>query len=305
MPYIYHAFGLTIQSEFELPELIPGTGDPDVSIRSGRVPDQLDHARREHFRFQSRPGRLLLKIDHIADFLVSDGREIVVQAMPSAEPESVRLFLLGSALGAILHQRGILPLHASAVRVNGECIAFCGASGSGKSTTAGVFVNRGYELIADDICAVALDAKGQPLVYPEYTQLKLWEDSLSQSGQDPAAYSRVRHVLDKFKVPAGQGGGMEPLRFRKVYVLSPGHENRIAIHPLEGMARFGAIRDNTYRKKFVDGLGQSREHFRAVSAIGKFVPVYRVERPRKPFLLEELADRLEHDFMESCQENGS
>lgn len=98
---------------------------------------------------------------------------------------------------------------------------------------------------------------------------------------------------------------MEPLRFRKVYVLSPGHDSRITLRPLEGMARFGAIRDNTYRKKFVDGLGQGRDHFRTVSAIGKFVSVCRVERPRKPFLLQELADRLEHDFMEFRQENGS
>ena len=42
---------------------------------------------------------------------------------PGASSRNVRVFLLGSAFGALLHQRGLLPLHANAVEVDGRAVA--------------------------------------------------------------------------------------------------------------------------------------------------------------------------------------
>ncbi|MEG8053162.1 hypothetical protein QP185_07710 [Sphingomonas aerolata] len=53
-------------------------------------------------------------------------------------------YLLGTALGALLHQRALLPLHCNAIVHDGKAFLFCGDSGAGKSTLAAVFEARGY-----------------------------------------------------------------------------------------------------------------------------------------------------------------
>ncbi len=59
--------------------------------------------------------RFLLAIPGVAAFHVHGGREIIIQPAPQADAAAIRLFLLGSAFGALLHQRGITPMHGSAV----------------------------------------------------------------------------------------------------------------------------------------------------------------------------------------------
>ena len=53
-------------------------------------------------------------------------------------------------------QRKVLPLHGSAIAINGKAYAIIGDSGAGKSTLALAFLNRGYRLLTDDVIAVSL-----------------------------------------------------------------------------------------------------------------------------------------------------
>ena len=94
-----------------------------------------------------------------------DGNQIVIDAAPDATDRNVRLFLLGSALGALLHQRGLLPLHANAIDLGGGAVAFSGHSGAGKSTIAAWFHDRGHRILADDVCVVGFDQSGRALVH--------------------------------------------------------------------------------------------------------------------------------------------
>ena len=59
-------------------------------------------------------------------------------------------------MGAILMQRKVFPLHGSAIAINGKAYAFVGDSGAGKSTLASAFLNKGYQLLSDDVIAVSL-----------------------------------------------------------------------------------------------------------------------------------------------------
>lgn len=295
--YIYRAFGLIIGSGIEIPELPGAKEEPDVVIEAGSVPESLENPRVVGVRFQAKPGHFLLKVDHIAKYLVSAGSKITVEAFPGAQEEDIRLFLLGSVFGAVIHQRGLFPLHASAIKVNSQCVVFCGASGTGKSTTAKAFIKQGYHLHSDDICVVSTGSNGIPMAYPGYPRLKLWEDALEKIGMDAASYSRVRRVLDKFTVPVTDRFNHEPLPIKKIYVLAPWNREDIEINELTGMEKFNVLKNHTYRFRFVEGLANQVSHFKTVGAVGRQIPLARVQRPRRLFLLEELADMLKNDFL--------
>ena len=118
MKFFYHAFGLVIESQIECPELMSDAGQPisDVLVRVGTTPTHLDHSLMLGDWIEGCAGQILLKIAGVANYWVHDGREIVVDAVNGASLEDVRIYLLGSAMGAVLHQRGLLPFHGSTDR---------------------------------------------------------------------------------------------------------------------------------------------------------------------------------------------
>lgn len=298
--YRYRAFGLTIESGIKCPELVPVQNEnpADVQIHLGNVPECLVKPKKTGVRFQAKPNQFLLKVDNIARYYVSNGSRIMVEKYQDVKEEEVRLFLLGSAVGALLHQRGMLPIHSSAIKVKDKCVAFCGASGSGKSTIAGTFIKRGYDLHADDICVVSVNNEGIPLVAPGYPQIKLWEDMLIKTGGSPTSYKRVRQVLDKFGVPAKSQFNKIPLPLKKIYVLCPSNRTEIEVTEATGMEKFNILKNQTYRFQFIEGLETGISHFKTAGVIGNQVPISRVQLPRKPLLLYELTDLLEKDFLE-------
>ena len=76
--------------------------------------------------------------------------------MKEADEDKIRLYILGTCMGALLMQRKILPLHGSAIAIDGKAYAFVGDSGAGKSTLASAFLSKGYKLLSDDVIAVSL-----------------------------------------------------------------------------------------------------------------------------------------------------
>jgi hypothetical protein len=241
-----------------------------------------------------------LTVDRVARFQVLQGNRIIVDAYPGVQAKDVRVFLLGSAFGALFHQRGMFPLHGSAVKVHEQCVVFCGASGRGKSTTAKALVNRGYALHADDICPVSvahLGNGGTPVGFPAYPQMKVWQDAWDKIGEGPSGYGRVRHVLDKYEVPAADRFNTQPLPLRRIYVLRPREQEGINISEITGRYKFTALKNQTYRFGFLEGLGQQVSHLNHAGIIGSRVPVFSVQRPRLQFRLDELIDALEADFV--------
>jgi hypothetical protein len=218
----YAAFGLNLSSELELPELPAATTDavPDVRIRLGPVPERLPDAQAGGVLYQTAPARFLLALEHTR-FLVQDGSDIRFDRLEQ-RPEQLRVFLLGSCLGALLHQRGLLPLHGSAIRTPRGAVVFLGHSGAGKSTLLGAMLQRGHALLADDVAAVRITGEGQPLVEPAIPRLRLWADSAERLGYLPALLQQEQPELEKYILPPPEfAPGAAPLH--RIYVLHADH----------------------------------------------------------------------------------
>lgn len=292
----YKAFGLNIESALPCLELAPSRSVPDVRIRYGAVPDALADATGKGPYYQARANRLLLIIEDVARYLVSDGREIIIERAPGSRDDEVRLYLLGSAFGALLHQRGLLPLHGSAIEVNGGAVVFLGPSGLGKSTLAGTFYKRGYRVMTDDVCVLSISEEGIPVVLPGYPQLKLGAEVARNLGENPLEVGRGEPPWEKHGLPLRKGFCETPLPLRRLYVLTTTETQKFELIPLKGMEKFTVLLNNTYRFCFLDGQGGKVLHFKQCAALTQHAAVSRVIRPSAPLLLDELADLLERDL---------
>lgn len=273
----YHAFGFRIASELELPELHPGSGPPDITIRhslfpaGAPVPDSVEFtARTAEFRLQN------------IRYSVVGGREIDIEAPDDVQVVDVRIYLLGSIMGALLHQRGYFPIHANVLRLGSSAAAFAGHSGEGKSSLAAWLDERGHEVLSDDLCAVRFDG-GRPMVFEGIPRMKLWAETLRAFGRDEAGLTPVASDWDKYHVPlraAGRPGSLDPVPLERIYVLDKaGPDAPAGIVELSGVHAAQALLANAFTWELGQKILESpRTQFDQCLAVAKHTRLFRVRR---------------------------
>jgi hypothetical protein len=112
-PYSYTVHSLTIASELELPELTPLEDDPgatpDVRVRIGELSPDLQALEPDIPDFVSTASGHLLVVPDAARFVVRQDNEVIIEIVDNADLALLRLYLFGSVMGLICHQRGLLP----------------------------------------------------------------------------------------------------------------------------------------------------------------------------------------------------
>lgn len=292
----FTAYGMTFDSDIELPEFsrAVSAGPVDVRITTGTVPEHLDDSLSSGVLYEVSASRFLLRVPDVASYLVSDD-QIVVEICDGSTEQEARVFMLGSAMGALLHMRRLLVLHAAAFTFDERAVLLAGPSGSGKSTLLGALVERGYPMIVDDVCAVDI-ADDDPWVRSGYARTRLWADSAGKLDVDVAALPRTRPTLEKYERQVPNAFDPEPRSMRTLYLLNARNEETFEIAQLTAIDAFRAVLANTYRRAFIDGLEMRAEHFRLATSIASIVPVKVVSRPRGGFELDRLADLIEQDL---------
>jgi len=292
------AFGLRVDSALELPQLLSAEADTptDATIEYGPVPEHLPEPLASGVRFDSSPGKLLLRVDGVARYLITDGNRIVIERDPAAQDIDIRVFLLGSAFGALLHQRQDLVLHGSAIEWEGEAVIFMGVSGVGKSTTSTAFRKRGHPVLTDDLCVVRAGPNGRMLAYPGFPQSKLWLDSLEKLDFSPDSLSRIREKIEKRALPLGDEFSANPLPIKKLYLLRSHNKEEFVLKPTEGPQKFNLLKNNTYRFGYLAGIDGKTGHFKQALQLAQQAPLVIAIRPRQGFQLDEFVAALEADL---------
>jgi hypothetical protein len=285
-----------------LPELFPDDSDdlPQVTIRRASL-----GPKEEEPWLRPDGEALLLTIPDVARYRVEGGSEIFVDVESGAPDRNVRLFLLGSVFGALLHQRGLLPLHANAIDVEGRAMAFMGESGAGKSTLASWFHDRGFPVIADDVCVVGFGSEGRPYAAPGLPRLRLWADALQLMGRDLNGLSRsfLDNDQDKFDVPIQSGSAaLFDVPLAAIYLLDRGDSFDVA--QLRGLEAAGAIFANTYRGGYLSIIGNHKDHWESAVRLVRGTPVFRVRREWDLGKLEDQYSRLVDHAEEMAARHG-
>ena len=296
--YSYQAYGLIIHSELRLPQLLSvEKNEPaDIVVSYGTVPQSLENPTKKGVNWEISAEQFGLNIDGVAKYWVNGSEEVWIERYPNASDDDVRLFLLGSTLGFILHLRHILPLHASAIRTERGAVLFTGVSGAGKSTTLSAMVQRGYPMMADDVSGIVLDARGNPQVLSAFPASKLFADSVAKLNRSTDDLSQVKASLNKYLLPI-DNFWTKSVPLYAVYVLTKHEGGKIELQPVEkNIDKLSCFLLNTYRKLYVTAIGWEQEQFKLISQAIKQTRVVRVTRPTQGFLLNELVEILEADF---------
>jgi hypothetical protein len=278
--YSYRAFGLGILSDLQMPELPPAPGalpSVDLSIEMvGGIEGMPPEASEGFCRYEG--GGYVLRAPKIADFHVESGRRIRMAVAPAADSRMAKLYLLGSALGMALHQRGLLVMHASAVLRGGAVCMFVGDSGAGKSTLAAGLAAAGFGVLGDDVVAVRVNGDGASEVWPGARSFKVWGDALDALGLEDVKRTRVADRADKFFVvnqsPVADAG----YPVSELILLDTAAE-AVSLEPLSNLEAVRAISSNTYRPEYVALLGRTAEHFQQCAALASSISARRFRRP--------------------------
>jgi hypothetical protein len=293
--YRYRLFGITVDSEIELPQAVDTDLPADVTIEYGDFEKTIKNPIFSGIRFQVGETDFLLQVDGVAYYYIENGNKITVSPFPNASESDIKVFLLSTCFGALVHQRGMLPIHGSAVEFNGKAVVFSGVSGVGKSTIAMALQKKGFPIIADDMCVVKTNADGKPILYPGYSQTKLWADSLNALEIKSTNLNKVRETIQKFSVPV-EKYKIDPLEIHTIYSLTPSNRNKIEITNLKGVEKFNWLNVNTYRYNFIKTTEGLAIHFKHITAVASRCNIKQVIRPQKGFLLNELTDAIINDL---------
>src|SRR3990167_10661167 len=137
--YNYRAFDLTIQSELPFRELLSNAHmEQDVSqimitLNAVSPNGLLESPSLKTAFYQATKTAFWLHVQQVARFLITNGDQIHIDPLPESDEDSIRLFVLGSCMGALLMQRQLLLLHGNAIKIGEHCVSFIGNSGAGKS----------------------------------------------------------------------------------------------------------------------------------------------------------------------------
>ncbi|MDP4083159.1 MAG: aldolase [Bacillota bacterium] len=293
MKYRYDALGLKILSEICLPELSEWKEQNDkplieiVKRDLYNVWSTFDEKSRK--RYMVDMNQIMFEVPETAIFSIEDGKRIVVSPSNGAEEDKIRLYILGTCIGAVLIQKKILALHGSAVVIDGKAYAFIGESGAGKSTIATALMNKGYPLLSDDIIPIHF-YEDTPFVIPTYPQQKLWQESLEQFGMDSLHLSPLFERETKFSVPVRSNFFNQPLPLAGVFELSKTDIRKCKVNGVKGLQQFPILFKHTFRNIFITAMGLRDWHFSESARLVKKISMYQLQRPFIGFNTDQLVE---------------
>jgi len=299
--YFYEACGLQIASSMPLRAFVTTQrttpASPVIRFYQDDVPAALCGAAQSGGpNWECNENQFLLRVPGIAKFLIENGATIRFQPEPGVSLDDVSAFLVGSALGILIHQRGQIILHASSVLVNGKAVLFCGASGKGKSTLAAALDKRGFPVVTDDFCV--LDPTLPPSVFPDGRYLRLWQQSLDGLDMEDADYLPVRRKINKYYV-SPENVVSDPVPLGPIYILretKPPFTSGIAALNLTEAAT--AIRQQAYRPFLIQRMAKQDAYFLATMRMMTRSEAFTLTRPMGFAALPKVLDQLQAHWRE-------
>lgn len=276
----YSAYGLTFSSDLPLRGLFARAESDAADFQIRVLPTAASSsgdASAIHC-LGATPTKAHLSWGTVGELFVEAGRSISVIPALGADDDTLALFVSGAGVGVLLHQRGLLVLHGSAIRMGERIVGFLGAKGWGKSTTAMAMHRAGYPLVSDEHLVITMSDEEHPSVLPGTSPVKLWADALASNGGEPDSSVPVRPGLSKYYTSAPlPPTDRSPLQ--ELFLLDVGEQ--FAVETLPASRAFFGVLPHLYVHRFgtpfLQGAGAAPA-FAKLTQMVRHVPVSRLIR---------------------------
>jgi hypothetical protein len=317
MPYRCSIYGLGVVANRAVPG-VPASSiaSEDVRITFGSLPSWLEDVSDKQIEtiyvadYTDECGSPVLCVFRLLDgryyrfayadqteFLVDEaGTEIWARWPEPLTLEDATTYLLGPIMGFVMLLHGVDCLHASAIAIGSKAVALLGPAGSGKSTTAAAFAQRGFSILAEDV--VTLDDRGDHfLVRPAYPCIRLWPASVKALFGSESHLPKLTPNWDKCYLDLTEQFQQKSLPLAAVYLLDARRDESDAplIERLDRAEGLMSLVANTYATKLMDKQMRARE-FEVLTRVLNNVSMRRVIPHTDPARIPELCDRILNDF---------
>lgn len=174
----------------------------------------------------------------------------------------------GTVVSHLLAWRGLLPMHACAVAIDGRAVLIAGTAGAGKSSLTAGLIQLGAELVSDDLSALRFDpiTAPDPVVLPGRTTIRLEPIVAGWTPGEflnlPTCDTRGKHVM---RPPTWSPASAVPLAGVIALGVAPG-----ALPPLD---RVRFLARHLFRPTWLAALPNHLDRQRALLNLAAFLPV--------------------------------
>jgi len=180
--------------------------------------------------------------------------------------------VLSAAMSVLFHARGDLPLHSSAVEVDGGAIVLAAPGTFGKTTTAAAFWRAGHRLLNEDLSCVRRGP--EPAVLPGPAMIRLRRDvaeAIHLPDVETVIETPVRVCL---ALDRERRGDSTPVPIRAIVLMMP-PEPQPRIERVDAAT---AVRDLWALCGMLPTEADAQERFAAAAELADTVPVYTLTR---------------------------
>jgi hypothetical protein len=267
-------YGLSWSLPF-LSEELPKTEKPaEINVTLGAINENRIAWSHAGVCYKASPGAYFLDVPGVARYLLTNGDTIVIDAHRQAMEQDILHFLYNPVAGALLMQRGILPLQASAVERDGKAAIFLGSSASGKSLVAAGLMQRGFNVVADNICAVYPGEK--PMVKAGHPYLLLWNRALQELGYRPNEFCRFRQHMEKYRLPIAKDSHTLEAAIERLYLLAYSNGNIYSPTGIMGQKRFQQLLTHTYHNPLIEAFGMQKAMCQIIMTLAQLRPLDKI-----------------------------
>ena len=296
--HYYQLYGLIIASQIELPyaktilkvdEDISIILTPDLEVSLENTKDINGFKLDEHGSVYFDSGHGWLYIE--------EGKTIKLKLENKADTQAITQYIMGSAMAVILQQRKTLLLHASAVSKDGRAMIITGPSGLGKSSTAALLNDAGYDLISDDMAAIRFQGD-QAWIMSGPSIQKIGTDVLRHLNEP--IDEKVKTLADgkpKYFRPFTASEKMMPISH--IYCLARTDSTHSDLFTGPELKQFYSVYRNSFRFRLIGPLGFAKRHMEQCTDLYKMVTTKTLALPNDYLDFDNTVSLLDRDFSQS------
>jgi hypothetical protein len=284
----YKAYGLGFHSQWRFANFPQENAPADVHILMTAIEPSITDIEPGSTYRKIYSDHAVVAVKDLGVFRINHGAEIRFQLHSNADLRLAQRYLLGSIMAILLNQRGRLVLHASVISIDGYGVAFLGASGAGKSSTAAAFLAHGHRILVDDLAAIEL-TENSAHIYSAFPHINLSRTAVEALKIAPDRLRFIDEVDDKLSFQIIQDQLDAPVQLKRIYMLTDG--DHLEFQSLSPQQTVVELVRYTLPSSYVQIDAEA--HFKKCVNLANRIEMYRLVRPDSLVQLKHLVLKVE------------